>query len=76
MAVPVCIPKLGVAMTQGSITEWLASDGDMVEEGQLLYVLATDKTETDIEAPASGKLSIQSEIDTDYDVGTTVAEIS
>jgi len=31
-------------MTQGSITEWLVSDGEMVEEGQLLYVLATDKT--------------------------------
>jgi pyruvate/2-oxoglutarate dehydrogenase complex dihydrolipoamide acyltransferase (E2) component len=75
MAVPVRIPKLGVAMTQGSISEWLVSDGDMVEEGQLLYVLATDKTENDIEAPASGKLSIQSAIDTEYDVGTTIAEI-
>jgi pyruvate/2-oxoglutarate dehydrogenase complex dihydrolipoamide acyltransferase (E2) component len=76
MAVPVRIPKLGVAMTQGSISEWLVSDGDMVEAGQLLYVLATDKTENEIEAPASGKLSIQGELDTEYDVGTTIGEIS
>jgi pyruvate/2-oxoglutarate dehydrogenase complex dihydrolipoamide acyltransferase (E2) component len=75
MAVPVRIPKLGVAMTEGSITEWFFSDGDRVEEGQLLYVLATDKTENDIEAPASGILSIQSEVDTEYEVGTTIAEI-
>jgi pyruvate/2-oxoglutarate dehydrogenase complex dihydrolipoamide acyltransferase (E2) component len=75
MAVPVRIPKLGTAMTEGSVTEWYFSDGDRVEEGELLYSLATDKTENDIESPASGILSIQSEIDTDYEVGTTIAEI-
>jgi pyruvate/2-oxoglutarate dehydrogenase complex dihydrolipoamide acyltransferase (E2) component len=75
MAVPVRVPKLGTAMTEGSVTEWYFSDGDRVEEGELLYTLATDKTENDIESPASGVLSIQSELDTDYEVGTTIAEI-
>jgi pyruvate/2-oxoglutarate dehydrogenase complex dihydrolipoamide acyltransferase (E2) component len=75
MAVPVRIPKLGTAMTEGSVTAWYFSDGDRVEEGELLYSLATDKTENDIESPANGILSIQSEIDTDYEVGTTIAEI-
>jgi pyruvate/2-oxoglutarate dehydrogenase complex dihydrolipoamide acyltransferase (E2) component len=75
MAVPVRIPKLGTAMTEGSITEWFFSDGDRVEEGELLYTLATDKTENEIEAPASGILCIQSELETDYEVGTTIAEI-
>jgi pyruvate/2-oxoglutarate dehydrogenase complex dihydrolipoamide acyltransferase (E2) component len=75
MAVPVRVPKLGTAMTEGSVTEWYFSDGDRVEEGELLYTLATDKTENDIESPASGVLSIQSDLDTDYEVGTTIAEI-
>jgi pyruvate/2-oxoglutarate dehydrogenase complex dihydrolipoamide acyltransferase (E2) component len=75
MAVPVRIPKLGTAMTEGSITEWLFSDGDRVEEGEVLYVLATDKTENEIESPASGILAIQSELETEYEVGTTIAEI-
>jgi pyruvate/2-oxoglutarate dehydrogenase complex dihydrolipoamide acyltransferase (E2) component len=75
MAVPVRIPRLGTAMTEGSITEWLFSDGDRVEEGEVLYVLATDKTENEIESPASGILSIQSELETEYEVGTTIAEI-
>jgi pyruvate/2-oxoglutarate dehydrogenase complex dihydrolipoamide acyltransferase (E2) component len=75
MAVPVRIPKLGTAMTEGSITGWFFSDGDRVEEGELLYTLATDKTENEIEAPASGILCIQSELETDYEVGTTIAEI-
>ena len=75
MAVPVRVPKLGTAMTEGSVTEWYFSDGDRVEEGELLYTLATDKTENDIESPASGVLFIQCELDTDYEVGTTIAEI-
>jgi pyruvate/2-oxoglutarate dehydrogenase complex dihydrolipoamide acyltransferase (E2) component len=75
MAVPVRVPKLGTAMTEGSVTEWYFSDGDRVEEGELLYTLATDKTENDIESPASGVLSIQTDLDTDYEVGTTIAEI-
>jgi pyruvate/2-oxoglutarate dehydrogenase complex dihydrolipoamide acyltransferase (E2) component len=75
MAVPVRVPKLGTAMTEGSVTEWYFSDGDRVEEGEPLYALATDKTENDIESPASGILSIQCEVDTDYEVGTTIAEI-
>jgi pyruvate/2-oxoglutarate dehydrogenase complex dihydrolipoamide acyltransferase (E2) component len=75
MAVLVRVPKLGTAMTEGSITEWFFSDGDRVEVGDPLYVLATDKTENEIDSPASGILCIQSELETDYEVGTTIAEI-
>jgi pyruvate/2-oxoglutarate dehydrogenase complex dihydrolipoamide acyltransferase (E2) component len=69
------IPKLGVAMEEGSITEWLCADGDLVEEGQVIYTLATDKTETDIESPASGRITITGEVERDYPVGEIVAVI-
>lgn len=32
--------------------------GDAVQEGQVLYVLATDKTETEIESPTSGTVEV------------------
>lgn len=75
MAVPILIPKLGVAVTSATVTEWLVADGDRVEEGQPLYTLATDKAETEIEAPASGVVSIECEVDVEYAVGTMIGEI-
>lgn len=69
------IPQLGVTMTEGSIAEWLAEDGVTVQEGQAIYTLATDKTETDIEAPATGTLVVIGEIDEVYPVGTVVGRI-
>jgi pyruvate/2-oxoglutarate dehydrogenase complex dihydrolipoamide acyltransferase (E2) component len=62
-------------METGSITEWFCADGDLVEEGQLLYTLATDKTETDIQSPTSGRIDIRGEVENDYPVGEIVAII-
>jgi pyruvate/2-oxoglutarate dehydrogenase complex dihydrolipoamide acyltransferase (E2) component len=75
MATEVRIPKLGVAVEEGQITDWLCEDGDVVEVGQPIYELATDKTETEIESPAAGRITIIGEIETDYPVGTLVATI-
>ena len=75
MAEEVRIPKLGVAVEEGEITEWLCADGDFVEAGQPLYTLATDKTETEIESPIRGRISIIGEADTSYPVGAVVATI-
>jgi pyruvate/2-oxoglutarate dehydrogenase complex dihydrolipoamide acyltransferase (E2) component len=75
MATEVRIPKLGVAVEEGQITDWLCEDGDVVEAGQAIYELATDKTETEIESPAAGRITIIGEIEVDYPVGTLVATI-
>ena len=50
MAVPISIPKLGVSMTEGTLVEWLVSDGQQVQAGDVLYRIETDKVENDIEA--------------------------
>ncbi|MFF3574036.1 biotin/lipoyl-containing protein [Nocardia jiangxiensis] len=75
MAHELLIPQLGVTMTEGTITEWLVEDGEAVQEGDVLYTLATDKTETDIESPAAGTLVIVGEIEVEYPVGTVVGRI-
>lgn len=70
------IPKMGMSATSGTITEWLVADGDRVEKGQPLYVISTDKVDTEVESPASGVISIEAVIDEELPVGTPIGEIT
>lgn len=76
MSIKLTIPKLQMSMTEGVLAEWLADDGAMVEEGQAIYALETDKATQEIEAPASGKLVRKAEAGQTYDVGFEIGEIS
>lgn len=69
------IPKPAVTMSEGSITEWLVSDGEEVRAGQPLYTLETEKTETEIEAPTDGTVRIVGEPGVAYEVGTVIGSI-
>ena len=73
--IPVNIPKLGIAIDEATPTEWLVEDGQPVNEGDPLYVVATDKVETEVEAPASGVVSWDVELDEAYAVGTRIGSI-
>ena len=75
MSTPICIPKLGVAMTEGTLVEWRAADGATVDVGDVIYLLETDKVESEIEAPVSGCLRHLGEEGGTYPVGQQVAEI-
>jgi len=56
MATEFLMPKLGLTMEEGTITEWFADDGATVAAGAPLLRIETDKTETDVEAAATGRL--------------------
>ena len=43
MAHRIIMPKQGLQMTEGVITQWLAGEGDTVREGQPLFEMETDK---------------------------------
>ncbi len=58
MASEFLMPKLGLTMEAGTITEWLVPDGAMVEVGVAILRIETDKTETDVEAATAGRLKI------------------
>jgi pyruvate/2-oxoglutarate dehydrogenase complex dihydrolipoamide acyltransferase (E2) component len=75
VTVPIKVPKLGMSMNSGTVTQWYAADGDIVEAGAPLYTLATDKVENDIDAPASGRLRITSVVEDEYDVGADIGFI-
>lgn len=75
MSTEILLPKLGFSMNEGTLAEWLIADGGQVEAGQLLYVLESDKSAQEIEAPASGKLKILKEAGEVYEVGTVLGHI-
>ena len=56
MATEFLMPKLGLTMEEGTITEWFADDGASITAGAPLLRIETDKTETDVEAAATGRL--------------------
>lgn len=50
------LPKLGLTMTEGIVSEWLKQPGDAFAAGDLLYVVENDKVANEIEAEAAGTL--------------------
>jgi pyruvate/2-oxoglutarate dehydrogenase complex dihydrolipoamide acyltransferase (E2) component len=50
-------------------------DGSLVETGQMLYSLESDKSVQEIEAPAAGVLKILAPAGGTYSVGHVLAEI-
>ncbi|KFN01538.1 2-oxo acid dehydrogenase subunit E2 [Bacillus clarus] len=54
MAVEVVMPKLGMAMKEGIVTNWNIKTGDNVTKGELIASINSEKIETEIEAPADG----------------------
>jgi pyruvate dehydrogenase E2 component (dihydrolipoamide acetyltransferase) len=57
MPVVIQMPKLGHAMTEGTVLQWHKGAGDTVTRGDLVLTVETDKAEVEVEAPASGVLA-------------------
>ena len=55
MPTDVPMPKLGLTMEEATILSWLVPDGAEVTADQPLMLIETDKTETEVGAPGSGR---------------------
>ncbi|MER3353542.1 MAG: dihydrolipoamide acetyltransferase family protein [Hoeflea sp. D1-CHI-28] len=71
------MPKFGLTMTEGLLSEWHVGPGEAFCAGQLLYTVETEKVANEVEAEIDGTLSeiLVSEGET-VPVGTPVARIS
>ena len=58
MPTPVILPKLGMTMVEGTITEWYQQSGDAVQTGDLLFAFETEKVNYEVQAEAEGTLHI------------------
>jgi pyruvate dehydrogenase E2 component (dihydrolipoamide acetyltransferase) len=54
--IEVIMPKVDMAMTEGTIAVWRRGAGDAVQAGEPLFEITTDKADVEVEAPASGTL--------------------
>ncbi|MEH7415553.1 dihydrolipoamide acetyltransferase family protein [Neobacillus drentensis] len=54
MAVEVVMPKLGMAMKEGTVSLWNKGVGDSVEKGEPIASVNSEKIEIDVESPAEG----------------------
>src|SRR5436190_9823556 len=57
MPVEVRVPPLGESVTEATVATWLKHEGDVVEAGEPLVELETDKVNVDVAAERSGVLS-------------------
>lgn len=54
MAVEIVMPKLGMAMKEGTVSVWNKQVGDFVGKGELIASINSEKIEMEIESPAEG----------------------
>jgi len=75
--VEVKLPKWGLTMEEGSITEWLVAVGDQVKAGTVLANVETEKVTTALESPIAGVVhSIEIPEGEDVNVGTVLCVIA
>lgn len=77
MAERIQMPKWGLTMKEGKVTQWFKSEGDSVEKGEPLFEVETEKITNKVESTAGGILfQIVVTAGTKVPVGTVVAVIA
>lgn len=56
MSVLILMPALSPTMTEGTLSNWLKKEGDIVESGDVLCEIETDKATMEVEAVEEGTL--------------------
>jgi len=74
--VEVTMPQMGVSVAEGTIVKWHKRPGDWVEADETVCEISTDKIDTELPSPASGRLvRILAEENRTVPVGAVLAEI-
>jgi pyruvate/2-oxoglutarate dehydrogenase complex dihydrolipoamide acyltransferase (E2) component len=74
--VEVTMPQMGVSIAEGTVVEWKKKPGDTVEADEPLLEISTDKAESELPAPAAGRLAeVLIEVGQTVEVGTVLARI-
>lgn len=71
------VPNMGDSITEGSIAEWMKSDGDYVALDEVIAVIETDKVAVDVRADKAGIVSkLHAEVDDVVEVGQSLVDIT
>ncbi len=55
--IDVVLPQLGESVIEGTVSKWLVREGDVVAKDQALVEVATDKADSEVYAPAAGRIA-------------------
>ena len=70
------MPEMGESVTEGTVLEWHVAVGDVVEEGDTIVEVSTDKVDAEVPSPTSGTITkLLAEPDDEVKVGAALAEI-
>jgi pyruvate/2-oxoglutarate dehydrogenase complex dihydrolipoamide acyltransferase (E2) component len=69
------IPRTSVAVSEATLLGFVVPDGEMVNEGEPLFLIETEKVETEVDAGASGRVHWTGTVDTVYDIGSGIGTI-
>jgi 2-oxoglutarate dehydrogenase E2 component (dihydrolipoamide succinyltransferase) len=70
------MPQMGVSVAEGTVVAWAKQVGDWVTADEPVLEVSTDKIDTEVPSPASGRLAeILVEAGATVDVGTVLARI-
>jgi pyruvate/2-oxoglutarate dehydrogenase complex dihydrolipoamide acyltransferase (E2) component len=71
------MPQMGVSVAEGTVVAWHKQPGDWVQADEPVGEVSTDKIDTEIPSPASGRLiEILVHVGATVDVGVTLARIA
>ena len=77
MVTKVLMPRLSLTMTEGTVVQWFKREGEIVEKGEPVVEVLSDKVTYEVEAPASGIIrKIMAEEGVDVPVAETLAIIA
>src|SRR4051794_28792850 len=77
MLVDVTMPQMGVSVAEGTVVEWRKEPGDWVQADEIIASISTDKIDTDVESPATGRVQVVLvDVGTTVEVGTVLARIA
>lgn len=75
--VDVTMPQMGVSVAEGTVVQWRKAPGDTVAAEETICEISTDKIDTEVPAPVSGKVvEIIVPVDATVSVGTVLARIA
>ncbi len=58
MAKDYVMPKLAMAMNEGTIAKWVIEEGSLINQGEIIMVVETEKVTYDLESPETGYFHI------------------
>lgn len=72
----VVMPKMGESLQEGTITQWLKKEGEVIERDEMILEISTDKVDTEVPSPVAGVLTkILIKEEETVEVGTPIAII-